>query len=237
MPQDKPSALLIHKSVLMKCNALNPATYNPNKMAPEKYEALKESIRKHGFLDPLVVQKEGLNIIGGHHRQRAIKEIAVEDGIAIPDIPCIVIDVDDVTARKLNLKLNGLRGEPDPHLMGELLLDIFPKEERHDFGAEMALLGLEEDEGLKYIRLIEPDVALARDPQTSAASSGHVTGFGRSITLSLEFTTTAVRDQIKALLQERVELEGKKAGDIVAACLIAPKAATVAKAKKKKAAS
>src|SRR5258708_32926250 len=98
-------ALRMVPSVLIKAHLLNASPYNPNKLAPEKYEALKQTIREDGFLEDLVVQKSGLNIIGGHHRYRAVKEISVEAGTPLPEIPRKVIDVDDGTARKTNLKL------------------------------------------------------------------------------------------------------------------------------------
>ena len=69
----------VHVPTLHRVSDLNPSAYNPRKITPEKFEALKESIRVDGFLEPIVVQKKGLNIIGGHQRVKAIKEICVEE--------------------------------------------------------------------------------------------------------------------------------------------------------------
>lgn len=216
MKKDQAHVLRMHMPVLVKAHELNPAPYNPNKLAPAKYEALKDSIRKDGFIDPIVVQKDGFNIIGGHHRLRAIKEICVEEGAAVPEIPCILLDVDDVAAKKLNLKLNHIKGDPDARLLGELLVDLFPRDVRveQQLEVDVASLGLSLDEATKYMSVIEPDAF-------TASSEEKVNGFGHSITLSLEFSNVRSRDQIKKLLQHRVEMEKKKSGDIIAS-LLAP---------------
>lgn len=205
-------ALRMHPTVMVKAHLLNPAPYNPNKMAPEKYEALKQSMREDGVCEDLVVQKNGLNIIGGHHRLRAIKEICVEDGEPIPEIPCKILDVDDVAAKKLNLKLNHIHGEPDARMLGEVLADIFPATAVIEPPAAMAL-GISLDDVNKYIQVVEPD----RFP--SSPDSKEVGGFGRSVTLSLEFNDVRDRDRVKEILQHRTDVEKKKTGDIIAELL------------------
>jgi len=210
---DDEDGAIIHKPTMVSAAALAPAAYNPNKMRPEEYEALKESIREHGFAESVTVQKTGMRIIAGHHRVRAVREIAIESGAAIPEIPCIVLDVDDAAAKRLNLKLQHIHGSPDAHMIGELLLDIHRE---HAFDPDESLrYGFALDDVMKYMRVIEPDLgqivdAGARDP---------VPSFGRSPTLALEFETEAGRDAVKKLLAERTDVEKKKSGDVVAFAL------------------
>lgn len=195
---------------MLKVQALVPSAYNPNVMSPEKYQALVESIRTDGFIEPVVVQKSGMNIIGGHHRVRAIKEICATDGIPLPKIPCIVLDVPDSEAKKINLKLQ-LHGEPDAKLLGDVLADIFPHTAILD-DAEVAKLGFATDEAASYIRLVEPE----RFPMPP---SGPPDGFARSVTLSLEFDSLKERDRVKDILRQRCEVEKKKSGDVIAEIL------------------
>jgi hypothetical protein len=207
------SPLTVHTSTLVKVSDLNPAAYNPRKITPEKYEALKENIRTEGFLDPIIVQKTGLKIIGGHQRLKAWKELAIEACIQPPDLPCIVLDIDDVRAKKLNIKMNALKGDFEARMLGELLIDIYdepkiPLEEALSLGFDS------EDDALKYMHLIEPPIKPERSTEPKT--------FGKSITLSLEFTNIETRDRIKKVLMQRTEVEKKKTGDIVAA-LLAPK--------------
>lgn len=217
MPKKKtPDLFQVHKPQFLKAADLSPATYNPNQMSPGKFEALKESIQRDGFLDPIVVQKRGLNIIGGHHRWRAIKELCVEAGVAVPALPCVVVDVDDMAAKRLNLKLNHIKGEPDARLLGELLVDLYPVDiQLEEMQTDIPLLGLDFDDALKYARIADPEFHLAAGSDGSDSSPG----FGRSITVSLEFDSIQMRDKVRKVLQDQAALEKKKTGDIVAALL------------------
>ena len=57
----------------------------PNPMpslAPDEYQGLKESIRRHGVLYPVVVDHEGA-IIDGHHRLAIVREIEERVGLRV----------------------------------------------------------------------------------------------------------------------------------------------------------
>jgi len=131
-------------------------------MPPEKYEALKESMRTEGFVEPLVVQKKGLQIIGGHQRLRAVKEIAIEASVAPPDLPCIVLDIDDARAKKLNMKLNNLKGEYEARMLGELLIDLYEEPSRVTEEEAMSL-GFTQEEVVKHMHIVEPPVIVPTD--------------------------------------------------------------------------
>lgn len=214
MSPSAPSApivpFVVHVPIALPVADLNPVAYNPRKISPEKFEALKENIRTEGFLEPVIVQKEGLNIIGGHQRVRAVKDISVEAGCAPPDLPCIVLDIDDRRAKKLNIKLNNLKGDFEAKMLGELLVDIF-KDDKID-EEEAQALGFTLDDAEKYIHIVEPEIVGTGDTDP-------ISDFGRYPTLSVEFLTVEVRDRVKKLLLERVELEKKKPGDIIAEAL------------------
>lgn len=213
----------VHAPQLVRVAELNPSAYNPRKIPPEKFEALKESIRLDGFLEPLVVQKSGLRIIGGHQRFRAIKEICVEAGELCPDLHCVVLDVDDRAAKRLNIKLNKIQGEFEARMLGELLIDIY-EDKPLVISEDSALLGFIQDEAATFIRLVDPDMVPA-----PGRVDGELGEFGKSITLSVEFETVAMRDKVKALLVENARVAKKKPGDIVAAALGLVKRKVVAK--------
>ena len=204
----------VHKTVLLRVAELNPSAYNPRKITPEKFEALKESIRAHGFVEGLVVQKKGLKVIGGHQRLRACKELCVEEAKPVPDLPCTVIDVDDKTAKKLNIKLNKVQGEFEARMLGELLVSIYDAPELALPTEDFALLGFDALEAEACIRLVEPD----RVPLPSGAG-GEPSSFGQSITMSIEFDSVAQRDKVKALLIENAKTTKQKTGQVVAVAL------------------
>lgn len=150
----KKSGIHFHDPVKVPISSLSPSAYNPRRISPQKFQSLKDNIRANGFLEPIVVQKKGLNIIGGHQRVRAVKEICVEDQKSLPEIPCVVIDVDDPTAKKLNISLNRIGGEFDNHLLGEVMTDLY--RDRQLTIEEMRVIGFEAEEAAKYIAELAP---------------------------------------------------------------------------------
>ena len=119
-------------------NVLKNADYNPRKWDKEAENQLKESIRKYGIVDPLLVNsaEERKNIvIGGHFRLSVIKEL----GIA--DVPVVYICIPDIEKEKeLNIRLNKNVGEFDWNLLANFdesfLANIgFSSEERDEIFA------------------------------------------------------------------------------------------------------
>lgn len=100
---------------------LQPNTWNPNKMNAFMYSKELQSIKDHGFIDPLTVRRlaaDRYEIIDGEHRWRAARDLSYER------VPCYVIDVDEVDAKKLTILLNELRGQAQPAELGALLKDL-----------------------------------------------------------------------------------------------------------------
>jgi hypothetical protein len=204
----------IHPTVMVRVADLNPAAYNPRKITPEKFEALKESIKHDGFLEPIVVQKKGLRIIGGHQRLKAVKEICVEESVATPELPCIVLDINDKGAKRLNIKLNKIQGEFEARMLGELLVDLYEDKKLAAPEVDFGMLGFETNEAEKFIRLVEP--TLVPPPMTDDVEAS---GFGKSITLSVEFDSVALRDKVKKLLNANAKTAKRKTGELVAVAL------------------
>ncbi len=98
-------------------NLLNPSAYNPRHHDKESAEQLKESIRRFGLVDPLIVNsnKNRPNIvIGGHFRLEVAKEMG------IIQVPVVFVDIPDIEKEKeLNLRLNKNTGEFDFKLLAE----------------------------------------------------------------------------------------------------------------------
>lgn len=65
---------------------INPAAYNPRRISDEALSGLKESIKKFGFVEPLVINTKTGNLVGGHQRLKAAENLGmktvpiVEDG-------------------------------------------------------------------------------------------------------------------------------------------------------------
>ncbi len=115
--------------------SLNPAEYNPRKHTKEQAEQLKDSIKRFGFVDPVICNnaKERKNvIIGGHFRFEVAKELGMTE------VPVVYVKIPDIKKeRELNLRLNKNTGEFDLDKLKsfdfDLLLDIgFDQKELDD---------------------------------------------------------------------------------------------------------
>lgn len=207
-PKSLPQNIVIHTTVSIDPAKLNPAPYNPRKISTRMINALKLSIRQRGFLQPLVVQKKGLVIIGGHQRLRAMRELCAEDNRPLPELPCVVLDIDDREAKKLNISLNRVGGEFDSTMLGTLLHELDQEVKMSDL--ELVSMGLDHEEFVDLTKGFGDE--LPPDDE-------EVKTFASSVTCSLAFTDVKKRDRVKKQLEERAKKEGKKTGDIVSEIL------------------
>jgi hypothetical protein len=78
--------------------------------------SLSASLRRFGYVDPIVWNERTGNIVGGHQRFRILSESGVEDAVMV------VVDLDDGEEQAANLTLNNpeIEGEWDDPI-GELL--------------------------------------------------------------------------------------------------------------------
>ncbi|MEY4440451.1 MAG: hypothetical protein RLY49_77 [Candidatus Parcubacteria bacterium] len=115
-------------------NSLIPSEYNPRKWSKEQLENLKQSIKRFGNVDPVIIndspERKSI-IIGGHMRVVACKELGYTE------IPVVKVNLSLDRERELNLRLNANQGEFDLELLAQfdesLLIDIgFTSEEIDD---------------------------------------------------------------------------------------------------------
>lgn len=124
---------------------LNPAEYNPRKHTPKQIENLKESIRKYGLIDPIIVNNHPDRsnvVIGWHFRLKVAKELNMHE------VPVIYLSLALEQEKELNLRLNQNTWEWDFELLKDfdmwLLLDIgFDNSELSNIWDDM--LWVEED--------------------------------------------------------------------------------------------
>jgi len=110
----------------VELSKLKPAEYNPRKWAELTLEKLTDSIKRFGFVDPIIVNSapDRKNvIIGGHFRHEVARRLNVEK------IPVVYVNIPSIKKEKeLNLRLNRNTGQWDYDLLKEfdtnLLLDI-----------------------------------------------------------------------------------------------------------------
>ena len=58
---------------------LVPWERNPREISKKAFKALKDSLRDNGLFRPIVVQNDGVSVIGGHQRIRALQELGIKE--------------------------------------------------------------------------------------------------------------------------------------------------------------
>jgi len=119
---------------------------NPNRMTKDQHERLATSIKKYGFIVPLITNRD-LLIADGEQRFEVAKSLGMAQ------VPVIRLEVEDVDRRLLRQVLNKLRGEH------ELIADALEFEKIIGAGREDDLKHLLDlnDSGLeRYLKEIHP---------------------------------------------------------------------------------
>jgi ParB-like chromosome segregation protein Spo0J len=109
--------------VYLPTEKLHPNPWNPNQQNPGVARALTESLDSFGHIAPVSVRVHpeidgNWQIIDGEHRWRE----AIRRGD--PEVPCVVLTLDDAQARKLTVILNEVSGDADVALLGRLLVEL-----------------------------------------------------------------------------------------------------------------
>lgn len=106
---------------LRSVDELHPNNWNPNKQSEYIFERELASIRKFGFVVPVIIRDSGerLEIVDGEHRWRAAKDLEM------PQIPCFNLGlVSRETAMQLTVALNEIKGRPDAIKLGDVLAEL-----------------------------------------------------------------------------------------------------------------
>jgi len=97
---------------------LRPAAYNPRLMPPDEMAKLRRSIQEWGFVEPIVVRRADMTVIGGHQRLEAAKSLGMTR------VPVVFVEVGENQAKALNIALNQIHGDWDLPKLGELLEEL-----------------------------------------------------------------------------------------------------------------
>lgn len=112
---------------LVKIGDVNPAKYNPRTMPALEMRKLESSLLRFGFVEPLVIRRSDMLLIGGHQRLDAFTRILRKKKCepATIEVPAILLDdVSDDEAKILNLALNKIHGTWDFDALAGVLRSI-----------------------------------------------------------------------------------------------------------------
>lgn len=105
----------------MEIGLIVPNPWNPNVMSPDMLRKERASIKKFGYVNPILVRELGkkYQIIDGEHRWR----VMVELGAARLEVT-VIEGLNDEEAKQLTIVLNETRGRASPEKLGTLLRDL-----------------------------------------------------------------------------------------------------------------
>lgn len=148
----------------IKITDLKPARYNPRQISNEDYNKLSNSINEYGLVDPIIINLNNYNIIGGNQRYDVLLSehiagntdynelLLIKNGDIGWVFPDNELEVKDLNHEKsLNIMLNSVGGEFDP----EKLTDLF--NELSIEGLDLSLTGWDKNE----IRELSKDIDLS----------------------------------------------------------------------------
>lgn len=174
---------------IVSIDELKPADYNPRVIDSAELEKLKASIRHHGFVEPIVVNKD-MTIIGGHQRVKAAREIG------LMNIPAAVVDLPKDKERTLNLALNKISGGWDEEKLRAMLVAMSDEERR--------MAGFDQAEITKQLDAMmnpdEDDFDPDAQPIVNKAKMGEIYELGDHILMCGDSTDPA---QVSTLMSAR----------------------------------
>lgn len=115
---------------------IEPDPDNPNEMDDETLAALKDDIRRRGFIQPILVRPVGedrYRLIDGEHRWKVLGELGAET------VPCVVEEADETSAKMRMLTMNRLRGEFVPLRLAHLLADLANRVKPEEMGKRLGM--------------------------------------------------------------------------------------------------
>ena len=103
----------------VKISELNSPDWNPRYITEEDFNKLKNSIETFGYVDPIIVNKYNMNIVGGNQRYQALVKLGYED------VDVIFIDEPNLDREKaLNIALNKISGDWDTVKLNSLVEEL-----------------------------------------------------------------------------------------------------------------
>ncbi|QLI78750.1 site-specific DNA-methyltransferase [Bacillus pumilus] len=116
---------------------INPAPYNPRidlQPGDPEYDTLKNSMKKFGYVDPLVWNERTGHLVGGHQRFKILMEDTPSE------ILVSVVSLNDQDEKALNVALNKISGHWDENKLEKLLTEL------KDNNLDLEIIGFTEEE-------------------------------------------------------------------------------------------
>ena len=131
--------------VKLPIEKLNAAPYNPRidlKPGDKDYEKLKKSILTFGYIDPIIVNKRGQVVVGGHQRLKILQEMGHKT------VEVSLVDLSPEQEKALNIALNKTGGDWDIPKLQDLLAEL------QETGMDLEVTGYDDLEIEELMRVV-----------------------------------------------------------------------------------
>lgn len=195
---------------------ITPNPWNYNEQDPVTFGKLVKSIRKHGFVQPVIVRRKAggkLELINGEHRYRAALEVG------LTEVPVIDLGkVPDDKAKELSILLNEIGGTPNEDKLSAILRELATDREFADLADVMPFDDADIARMLEETARHVPDIPDAApspaSPSRSASGSAEVQGddSGPGNTKWIKFKVAV---KVHAELVDKITELGKDPNDVL----------------------
>lgn len=118
------------RTEMVEPSRLEANPWNPNRMDEQMFQKELASLRKFGYVNPIICRKidDRYQIIDGEHRKKALLRLGIEGAVPVT----VIDDLSDSDAKQLTVVLNETRGRASNDLLGDLLKDLLGTEAKTD---------------------------------------------------------------------------------------------------------
>jgi ParB-like chromosome segregation protein Spo0J len=140
--------------------SLNANDYNPNVVFTPELKLLERSILKTGWVQPILITKNG-TIIDGFHRHRLAQDSPKLREKYKSKVPCAVMEISDIEAMVVTIRMNRAKGSHVAVRMSEIVrnlidnMGVLPEELAQDIGATKAEIDLLYQDGVFKMKNIK----------------------------------------------------------------------------------
>lgn len=117
--------------------------YNPNHVYNNEMKLLYQNILRHGWLQPILINKENI-IIDGFHRVTLMKQNRKLYNKTSGYVPCIILDIDADEAKLTTIRMNRAKGTHTAYKMSNIIHELHQKGYTREYLAKSIGANIEE---------------------------------------------------------------------------------------------
>lgn len=126
----------------VKIKDVHPADWNPREISDKDLKKLDDSIKAFGYVEPIIVNKQTGNIVGGHQRFKILQKTMQPND----EIEAVIVDFDVNKEKALNLALNRISGDWNEEKLYEVLKIL-----KEQDASSLMLTGFDNREIFKFL--------------------------------------------------------------------------------------